>query len=200
MTVEYTIRAHPTTYAGIRFRSRLEATWAAFFDQLGWRWEYEPFDLGTWSPDFSITGKLGTILVEVKPIDRFDADVAQKIDSAFPYEDEGFDGVWKCQKEALILGIHPFELHSDRLCMEGNQFGWLRDGGNWDAAILGRWVCDRDGRVHDGQIGFCHEYQWYGDRITGRYDGGHWGDGRIDFREIKDRWASAKNAVQWRSR
>lgn len=31
-----------TSYRGHRFRSRLEARWAVFFDALGIRWEYEP--------------------------------------------------------------------------------------------------------------------------------------------------------------
>jgi hypothetical protein len=31
----------PTAYNGVNFRSRLEARWAAFFDLLEWRWEYE---------------------------------------------------------------------------------------------------------------------------------------------------------------
>jgi len=31
-----------TEYKGYRFRSRLEARWAVFFDALGIRWEYEP--------------------------------------------------------------------------------------------------------------------------------------------------------------
>lgn len=31
-----------TRYAGCRFRSRLEARWAVFFDHLGIEWEYEP--------------------------------------------------------------------------------------------------------------------------------------------------------------
>jgi hypothetical protein len=31
-------------YAGVRFRSRLEARWAGFFDGIGSRWNYEPFD------------------------------------------------------------------------------------------------------------------------------------------------------------
>jgi hypothetical protein len=31
-----------TRYAGCRFRSRLEARWAVFFDRLGIAWEYEP--------------------------------------------------------------------------------------------------------------------------------------------------------------
>jgi len=37
-----TIQAIETHYAGCRFRSRLEARWAVFFDRLGIRWEYEP--------------------------------------------------------------------------------------------------------------------------------------------------------------
>lgn len=31
-----------TRYAGCRFRSRLEARWAVFFDALGIKWEFEP--------------------------------------------------------------------------------------------------------------------------------------------------------------
>lgn len=37
-----TLKAIETRYAGCRFRSRLEARWAVFFDSLGIRWEYEP--------------------------------------------------------------------------------------------------------------------------------------------------------------
>lgn len=36
------IGAIETRYAGCRFRSRLEARWAVFFDALGIAWEYEP--------------------------------------------------------------------------------------------------------------------------------------------------------------
>jgi hypothetical protein len=49
---DYTMKAIPTIYSGVRFRSRLEAKWAAFFDRIGWPWEYEPFDLEGWAPDF----------------------------------------------------------------------------------------------------------------------------------------------------
>ncbi|MBV2366201.1 PDDEXK family nuclease [Streptomonospora nanhaiensis] len=45
-----------TRYAGHRFRSRLEARWAVFFDQLGIPWEYEPqgylVDGAPYLPDF----------------------------------------------------------------------------------------------------------------------------------------------------
>jgi hypothetical protein len=36
------IRALETRYKGYRFRSRLEARWAVFFDALGLDWQYEP--------------------------------------------------------------------------------------------------------------------------------------------------------------
>lgn len=35
------MKAIETTYAGIRFRSRLEARWAVFFNHLGIAWQYE---------------------------------------------------------------------------------------------------------------------------------------------------------------
>ena len=36
------LRAIETEYKGYRFRSRLEARWAVFFDACGVKWEYEP--------------------------------------------------------------------------------------------------------------------------------------------------------------
>ena len=48
----YNLKNHPTRYKSILFRSRLEARWAAFFDLMGWQWEYEPIDLEGWTPDF----------------------------------------------------------------------------------------------------------------------------------------------------
>ena len=77
MTVrfEYRIKAHPTMYNGVQYRSRLEARWAAFFDLIGWQHEYEPIDLPGWSPDFRVVFPCGhsecngshSLLVEVKP-------------------------------------------------------------------------------------------------------------------------------------
>lgn len=37
-----TIQAIETEYAGYKFRSRLEARWAVFFDKSGIEWRYEP--------------------------------------------------------------------------------------------------------------------------------------------------------------
>ena len=51
------MKAIETVYGGYRFRSRLEAKWAVFFDACGASWEYEPegFDLDNglcYLPDF----------------------------------------------------------------------------------------------------------------------------------------------------
>lgn len=57
----------PTTYRGLNFRSRLEATWAAFFDLVKWEWKYEPFDLKGYIPDFLLVRPPNwEMLVEVK--------------------------------------------------------------------------------------------------------------------------------------
>ncbi len=73
--MRYDIKAHPTMYNGVQYRSRLEARWAAFFDLIGWKHEYEPIDLPGWSPDFRVVFPCGhsecpshhELLVEVKP-------------------------------------------------------------------------------------------------------------------------------------
>jgi len=64
------IKAIETIYKGYRFRSRLEARWAVFFDALGIEWEYEKegYDLGAagwYLPDFWLP-KHG-YWIEVKP-------------------------------------------------------------------------------------------------------------------------------------
>lgn len=53
------IKPIETIYKGYRFRSRLEARWAVFFDALGVDWEYEPegFELPSgrrYLPDFRV--------------------------------------------------------------------------------------------------------------------------------------------------
>jgi hypothetical protein len=93
---EYKFAAHPTPYAGVAFRSRLEAKWAAFFDLVKWAWEYEPIDLKGWSPDF----RVGTTLIEVKPVATRQAwpeDTVLKVVEA----SRGYDG------EVLLFGDNP---------------------------------------------------------------------------------------------
>jgi hypothetical protein len=98
------MRAIPTIYRQVKFRSRLEARWAAMFDMLGWHWEYEPLDLPGWIPDFMVN-RTGLefyhpeldyvskpILVECKPIidGKAPRDVQIKIEKALgvPFEND----------------------------------------------------------------------------------------------------------------
>ncbi len=68
-----TIKAKPTRYKDILFRSRLEAKWAVFFDVLGVQWQYEPeYDdvefhgfLVAYKPDFYLPDL--DLWIEVKP-------------------------------------------------------------------------------------------------------------------------------------
>lgn len=68
MSAQYNFTAKPTMYNGRLYRSRLEARWAAFFDLAGFEFEYEPFDLNGWSPDFLLEKNT---LVEIKPSKDF---------------------------------------------------------------------------------------------------------------------------------
>lgn len=61
----------PTLYKGYRFRSRLEARWAVFFDAMGVKWEYEPegFALSNgmyYLPDFYLPDQ--NLWIEVKGV------------------------------------------------------------------------------------------------------------------------------------
>ena len=77
------IKAIETKYGGCKFRSRLEARWAVFFDALHWHWAYEPegfqLDSGWYLPDFLVhidrpcTGK-GDRWIEVKPFKKEETD------------------------------------------------------------------------------------------------------------------------------
>jgi hypothetical protein len=117
--------AIPTVYRGIQMRSRLEAKWACVFDQLKWRWEYEPIDLNGWIPDFvlSLRGIKKPVLVEIKPVFNFYADrpIVIKVEQALgapkpaelrlPHEDyssESWDVFFEnLQYEVLYLGAAP---------------------------------------------------------------------------------------------
>lgn len=75
------IKPIETYYKGYKFRSRLEARWAVFFDELGinWRYEHEGYKLydGTWYlPDFWLPTFNGGMFVEVKP--KFTEEETQK--------------------------------------------------------------------------------------------------------------------------
>jgi hypothetical protein len=185
----YTITAIETTYAGVNFRSRLEARWAAFFDLVGWHWDYEPLDLRGWIPDFMIKG-YRPILVEVKPFfDHGDDVVAitqRKIESAY-------DG----PMEVLLLGATlgwGTCLSEPAIGLLGCRYGlWFcatNDG------VDPHWEWENAASQCDGRD-FCAEYSGFGHRISGDWDGDHHMVGTDDSKLLA-LWREAGNRVQWR--
>ena len=182
--MKYTMHAHETHYAGVNFRSRLEARWAAFFDLAGWKWEYEPIDLPGWSPDFLIHGDC-PLYVEVKPFESNENQwtlVARKIEESL--------------KRAGLGGIPDEEGHGTEVLLLGRAPG--------EDSILGllleQWCCDGTYCIseavsqNDG-TDFCADYyKW---RINGKYDGDHHLD-RTDEDTLSRLWREAGNRVQWK--
>ncbi len=196
MGFDYTVKAHPTTYAGVNFRSRLEARWAAFFDECGWEWEYEPIDLKGWSPDFSIKGHKGDILVEVKPVDFWTGDAVSEAiwsaDSASRFARN--QGILGCggaidsnfENEILVVGTSPFPVEVVTDCYSIGIF--------LTCDVLGSAVlCTPDGKKWD----FVSDEGTWDKRISGDYSGRGTYSQWVSPRHVKKAWRSAGNKVQY---
>jgi hypothetical protein len=98
------IAAIETRYAGCRFRSRLEARWAVFFDHLGIKWEYEPQgylvgpDKRPYLPDFRLP-ELGSFVEAKGVVEKLDLGLLAEIVS-HPIAETGVHSM-------LILGQVP---------------------------------------------------------------------------------------------
>lgn len=109
------IRAIETRYAGCRFRSRLEARWAVFFDALHIEWEYEPEgfvrtwndETYKWLPDFYLPAT--QTWIEVKGSDeQLCADwdrILNMLDWGSPVP--GVPESWGTSRGVLFLGPIP---------------------------------------------------------------------------------------------
>ena len=103
------ITAIETTYRGYRFRSRLEARWAVFFDYLGMTWKYEVqgylvgADKRPYLPDFWVQDIFCWVEVKGDPeaLDLLLADDAVNASTGLPRTDP-----WG-YKNLLILGDIP---------------------------------------------------------------------------------------------
>lgn len=167
-------KAHgiPTEYRGFRFRSRLEAGWAAFFDLIAAPWSYEPVDLSGYVPDFVI-GYDVPLLVEVKPAHNRQAMLAcsEKIASS------GWNG------PAMIVGA---DMLDDAPVVVGLSAYIDEPGGPrfFDQEIS---VCARCSRMSLslGTCPFCRGKPNIGSVFA-------------DDGLVRSMFATAKNRVQWR--
>ena len=214
-----THKAIPTKYTGHTFRSRLEARWAAFFDVCEWDWEYEPVDLDGWIPDFRLTSRAPecsryhrtSVLVEVKPINEFCQETADKIERASKTSES-----W-C--EVLLLGSRIIE--QDDRYNPRSFLGWLWERGyyespkdgppdnqGWDRAAFTNnrgglrypqrgYNSRDDDLVHNRwPYDFCAEYGAFTCRLSGFYEGGSTRD--IPYAKAKRIWGKASSAVQYK--
>ena len=200
--IEYTIAAFPTIYDGRLYRSRLEAKWAAFFDLCGWEAEYEPFDLGDWSPDFLIRGAGTEILVEVKPITNIDVPTIWKMHKAA--EANGFKG------DLLLLGTGVTDRAIGWLCSgmlpERPNMGTERKGFPTDIQMMPRFVPADSLNRETPDIGILFYYNQTRGGVPSEIGLMHGTKGKQDrFHlekkySLKTRWNEAANKVQWRPR
>jgi len=180
------VTAIPTRYAGVQFRSRLEARWAAFFDACDWRWEYEPTDLHRYIPDFVLRFAAGPVLVEVKP-DLCGADLT-------PHARKIIDGGWAadfvvCGAALLVPDSHPGQASIG--VMGQRQPGPLGDGyTDLGHALLHTCKQCLSRSFHNA------EGTW-SCAVGGCYDGAHLID-RTERDDADGLWREAGNKVQWR--
>lgn len=90
------MKAKKTLYNGYKFRSKLEAKWAVFFDLCGIKYDYEPeaficFDGSQYTPDFFLYDvslrsdyTISGVFVEIKPqnFNDYDRKYQERISSA----------------------------------------------------------------------------------------------------------------------
>lgn len=120
------MKAIPTRYGGVCFRSRLEARWAAFFDLAGIKWDYEPLDLDGWAPDFELSLRSIPVFAEIKPIPVVQNEFGtsfldannDKFEKAFKYWDK---------VQVLLLGAAP-QTHGIGALLDppaGSKYHWV---------------------------------------------------------------------------
>lgn len=157
------LQAIETIYHGYRFRSRLEARWAVFFDALGVKYEYEKegFALkkaGWYLPDFWLPEQ--QCWVEIKPDEPSQIEIEKAAALAVSSENDVF----------ILYGPIPINPDTEYPSYERGQklFG---GEGHWDCCYA--WnecgVCGRLGIV----------FQSNPDRLECGHDSGGWDTPRL---------------------
>lgn len=183
----------PTTYRGVTYRSRLEARWAAFFDEIQWPHTYEPLDADGYIPDFLISGDR-PFLIEVKPAATY-----REYQDMTSYIWDKLTGYWS--HDVLVLGLSPLPALGSKkqwhdvcgLLGEYQQLGDDDDLFAWEKG-LARWcrcvICN--------EVGVYHDDQSYRARPCGHHDGdAHLSAVSVDT--IRELWATASDLTRWKA-
>lgn len=126
------IQAIPTEYAGVLFRSRLEAKWAEFFDDHGIAWAYEEqsFDLGDsvlYLPDFWLPEI--RVFFEVKGVWNYsDVEKVRRLAHAMDPEGDWTPGVgWNADFPQVMVGMSPVGVSFAAVSWKLHPMAWAPD-------------------------------------------------------------------------
>jgi hypothetical protein len=137
------IKAIETRYKGYRFRSRLEARWAVFFDALGIEWLYEDQgyvlpDGTCYLPDFFLPKLYGGMFVEVKPRGH-DSPEARALARSQPYPVLLLDGVPESRVYYWVDSIEVGVGHGENFV----SLGW----DDWDVCFCDEYTLGSEHRM-----------------------------------------------------
>lgn len=142
--------SHPTTFRNVNYRSRLEAKWASFFTDMWWEFQYEPFDLKGWIPDFEIGTKTGRrILVEIKPVSYW----GESMDNCNFYLQDTFAKAidYSDKFSILLLGTGPFKIEWSwciGVICEEFSYDWMFLKPGYSAYDISSYLMDWTGRIN----------------------------------------------------
>lgn len=175
MTTKYweAIKARPTTYNGVKMRSRLEARFAAGLDKLGIEWKYEPEcfadESGQYLPDFwlglnGVYEARSLTYVEVKPIaDNVaeDCRIMERILSSVPTATL----VWASPAVGSRLLVNEPVLEGQRCWRWSNwcEYRWTEGGRGYVCAFAGfteGWKTNRDDIFMGFDMSEPAEFDW----------------------------------------
>lgn len=185
--MNYNIKAKKTFYNNIYFRSLLEARWAKFFDDIGWKYEYEPYEINGRLPDFilycndSSAYESKQIIVEVKPsifiTDEFKKDILNS------YKNEKY--------HLLILNESPFYIgENDTICI-GLHSQYYEPGCHtelYDAEMKTDYDFGSGYMCFDGLMGLCKHRKSF----IHKYD-------TKETKSLLSKWRNAQNKLQFNS-
>ena len=187
-----------TTYAGVTFRSRLEARWAVFFDLMCIPWIYEPFDAHGYVPDFLLTGDR-PLLVEVKPLST-----TRPMLPFLQKTVERCDPIW--QGDMIVVGVtplptphreppwvgavHPVAGVMAELMDEFDRARPLKDRYAPGFALWAR--CS-----FCGKPGFFHGEMSYAIRPCGHHDGDHYLQELGPISDPNEVWMQTYDVTRW---
>lgn len=166
------IKPIETIYNGYRFRSRLEARWAVFFDAAGIPYEYEPegFELDgiKYLPDFYLPDQKTFFECKGRMDEESEKKIAMLAKASHKEIIIGYSGMtfqaagWGPKWEEFENDWEKGQLYQDSAwlceCRKCGKLFFMSEGGSWACRCCGH---------YDGDAGF--DVKCYGDDPTNEY-------------------------------